>query len=386
VPVTVTAFDPFDNLATGFTGTVQFTTTDPIADLPADYTFVAADAGTHTFQATLKRAGAQSLSVAVTGLTGAQLSDIQVSPAGATKLGFVRVPANTFRLSPMPGPVTVQVQDAYDNPVGAMVPVTLSYGANPTGGRLRGATALANMAGLATFPKLQLTKPGVGYTLVANAPNLTTGPSDPITVYTASRLKVTVSSKTAVAGAPIAVTVMAVDPKGNVDSTYRGTVHFTSTAFPLADLPADYTFTAADAGTHTFAVSLNKAGLRRLLAVDTAKIGVRGRAAVTVTAGATAGFALTGLPKTLTVKVNVARAVVVTAVDAYGNRTTGYTGTVTFGGAGTVTSNRFDFTTGDRGRRLFRVTFPTPGAAQSLTVVDPNDPLLDGALTGITVI
>jgi hypothetical protein len=49
--VTVTAVDPFGQVALGYTGTVTFGTTDPDAGvvLPADYTFSAADLGMHTF-------------------------------------------------------------------------------------------------------------------------------------------------------------------------------------------------------------------------------------------------------------------------------------------------------------------------------------------------
>ena len=50
----MTARDAFGNLATGYTGTVSFASTDAQADLPGSYTFTAADAGTHTFSATLK--------------------------------------------------------------------------------------------------------------------------------------------------------------------------------------------------------------------------------------------------------------------------------------------------------------------------------------------
>jgi hypothetical protein len=36
-------------VVTGYTGTVHFSTNDPRATLPTDYTFTAADAGVHTF-------------------------------------------------------------------------------------------------------------------------------------------------------------------------------------------------------------------------------------------------------------------------------------------------------------------------------------------------
>src|SRR5437660_386762 len=38
-PVSITLTDRFGNVATGYTGTVHFTSSDPLATLPADYTF-----------------------------------------------------------------------------------------------------------------------------------------------------------------------------------------------------------------------------------------------------------------------------------------------------------------------------------------------------------
>ena len=46
--VTVTLTDSFGNVATGYAGTVHFTSTDGQAVLPANYTFTTADQGTHT--------------------------------------------------------------------------------------------------------------------------------------------------------------------------------------------------------------------------------------------------------------------------------------------------------------------------------------------------
>jgi YDG domain/Galactose oxidase, central domain len=62
---TVTAEDAFNNVTTGYTGTVHFTSSDAAAALPANYTFTSGtgnkDNGTHTFNATLNTAGAQSI-------------------------------------------------------------------------------------------------------------------------------------------------------------------------------------------------------------------------------------------------------------------------------------------------------------------------------------
>src|SRR5581483_3099858 len=58
---TLTALDAFGNTATGYLGTVHFTSSDAAAVLPANYKFVAADAGMHAFTATLNTVGTQSL-------------------------------------------------------------------------------------------------------------------------------------------------------------------------------------------------------------------------------------------------------------------------------------------------------------------------------------
>jgi len=65
VPVTVTvvALDANNHVATGYTGTVHFTTSDPNAAVPVlpNYTFVTGDHGQHTFQVTFPTTGAQTL-------------------------------------------------------------------------------------------------------------------------------------------------------------------------------------------------------------------------------------------------------------------------------------------------------------------------------------
>src|SRR5438876_1177379 len=59
--VTVTAQESYRNISPSYLGTAHFTSSDAQATLPANYAFVAADAGVHGFSATLKTAGSQSL-------------------------------------------------------------------------------------------------------------------------------------------------------------------------------------------------------------------------------------------------------------------------------------------------------------------------------------
>src|SRR5262249_51668897 len=85
--ITVTASTADGTTATGYTGTVHFSSSDPQAVLPPDYTFTAADNGTHTFSTALKSAGTQSLTatdVVIPRIAGSE-SGIVVSPAVASK-------------------------------------------------------------------------------------------------------------------------------------------------------------------------------------------------------------------------------------------------------------------------------------------------------------
>jgi hypothetical protein len=57
ISLTVTALDRYGNVATGYAGTIRFTSNDRAAVLPASYTFTARDAGVHAFTVTLKSPG-----------------------------------------------------------------------------------------------------------------------------------------------------------------------------------------------------------------------------------------------------------------------------------------------------------------------------------------
>jgi hypothetical protein len=82
--VTVTALDAYGNVATGYTGTVHFTSSDRTATLPADYTFTASESGVHTFKITLARTGTQSITATdtLTSSITATASGISVGDGG----------------------------------------------------------------------------------------------------------------------------------------------------------------------------------------------------------------------------------------------------------------------------------------------------------------
>jgi hypothetical protein len=232
--LTVTALDALGNTASGYRGTVHFTSSDPHpATLPADYTFTTADSGTHIFVdgVTLFTAGSPTVTATDT-----------VTPA---------------------------------------ITGTAAWTVNP-------------------------------------AP--------------ASRFGVVISAGLQTAGVAATLTVTALDAFGNTASPYRGTVHFTSSDPHPATLPADYTFTAADSGTHVFAsgVTLFTTGFsfsQTVTATDTLSPSIIGTAAVTLN-NAPASILRISAPSVL--YAGVAGTVTVTVVDPFGNTAYGYAGTVHF--------------------------------------------------------
>jgi hypothetical protein len=75
--VTVKALDACGNVAAGYRGKVHFTSSDPKAVLPADYTFTASDKGVHTFTLALVLRTAGSRTVRATDKATASITGFQ---------------------------------------------------------------------------------------------------------------------------------------------------------------------------------------------------------------------------------------------------------------------------------------------------------------------
>ena len=194
------------------------------------------------------------------------------------------------------------------------------------------------------------------------------------------------ASSGSTAGSSIAVSVTAHDGFGNQATGYAGTLSFTTSDHGAqTQLPAAYTFTSGDAGTHGFTVVLTTAGPQTVTASDGT---LTSTIAITVApAGATA-LQVSGLP-TSAVGAGTAFSATVTAVDAFGNVATGYQGTVHLttsdGNQGVVLPADYTFTPGDAGVHVFSAGFAliTLGA-ESITATDAAHPALSGS-GGVTV-
>jgi ELWxxDGT repeat protein len=277
--ITITAKYADGSTNSGYRGTVHFTSSDPQAVLPADYTFTAADVGVHTFSATLKTAGSQSINV----------SDTQAFGATGTQWVTTVNPAAAGRFT------------------------------------------------VAGFPT-------------------------PITAGTAGSL-----------------TLTAWDAYGNRATGYTGTVRFTSSD-SKAVLPGNYTFTAADAGAHSFSATLKTAGTQSVIATDTVIAAIVGTQNITVIAAAPSRLILSARSSG---KANSQFSLTVTVVDAYGNVATGYRGTLNFRSSDSTASlpTNYTFTAADLGVHTFTGLVLRKKGKQTITVADTLDSSITGSVS-----
>jgi hypothetical protein len=177
---TVTAHNEDHTVDTGYAGTIHFSSSDPQAVLPADYTFTAADAGVHTFMATLATAGPETVTtwdVPHGSISGAMTA--KVTPAAAAKLGFAQQPGNGVMDYPMPQQPVVVIEDEFGNlAASTSAEVTLAQVAGPAATlTCKPATSLTTVAGVAAFVACALDASGSGFVLRASAAGLASADS-----------------------------------------------------------------------------------------------------------------------------------------------------------------------------------------------------------------
>jgi hypothetical protein len=136
--VTVTAYDAYGNVVTGYTGTVSFGSSDREASLPPSYTFTPADQGSRTFLITLGTAGPQNVTVTA-GSAGQTITSnvaaLSVSPASSLELTWATLPPATVHNSYTAGLAAVGGYGSYT--------FKLAPGSSlPTGLKLMGAGIL----------------------------------------------------------------------------------------------------------------------------------------------------------------------------------------------------------------------------------------------------
>ena len=174
------------------------------------------------------------------------------------------------------------------------------------------------------------------------------------------------------AGIPFNATVTAQDQYNNTATSYAGTVKITlGTADPKATLPGNATLTN---GVKLFPMVLGTvgSGSQSVIATDTVTASITGTVFFSVNPGVATQYFFDLLPASVTAGASFTLRV--TALDANGNRATGYTGTAHFTSSdphpATLPAD-YTFTVADGGRHAFPLAFKlfiTP--SQTITATD----------------
>lgn len=285
---TLTVYDSFGDVSTVYTGWVAVATTDPRAPLTYVY-FTAADAGVKTIPVTLYTAGAQAVTISDyynSAVTVTQ-TGISVTAAAAASVSVTALHSTTAGVAQS---FAVSMLDAYGN-VATSYRGTLKFTSTDTQAVLPAAyTFTASDAGIHTFSMTFKSSGGQGLTVMdAVNPLLTSIQRDiPITPAAMAGFSLRAPSNVT-AGVAFAVTVQAVDAYGNIVTGYTGKVHFSGASGGGNLLPADYTFTAADAGSHQFAITFTSTGTQTIGVQDTVNGTFKGQTSVKVVTQTTSG-------------------------------------------------------------------------------------------------
>ena len=367
----VTAKDAYGNTATGYTGTVLFSSSDTLdsagSGLPSNYVFLSGDGGSKSFSAVLKTVGSQSITA-----TDTVTSSITGSQTGiAVTVG----PLDHIVITPSASTLTAGGQqtfvsksyDQYNNVIGIVTASTTWSIQNGAGGSWVQTTGTytSQYAGSAW------TVTGLYSGKIASA-SLTVNPG-PLSKFAFA------SIGTQTAGTAYSITITAQDAYGNTVPSYSGNPTLASSSWSGSKNIGTFS-----SGTKTGSVISTIAGSTTITATDDS---TGTSATFTVNPGAASVLLVSGF--TNPTVAGDAHNLVVTAKDAYGNTATGYTGTIHFTSsdalstAGSGLPANYAFQNSDGGSRSFSALLKTVGS-QSITTTDTTSSIT-GSQTGIVV-
>lgn len=368
---------------TAYDGTVQFTSSDPFAVLPASQVFSGTN-GTEQFTVTLNSTGEQSVTVTDTTrlATTGKSNTVEVTPlpTAATHLGVV-VDSITSPMG-MDEVVTLSVTplNSADQPVAlddylrfqssdknADLPSNTQFEAGPDGSMTF--TVTLNAPGEESITVTDLARPSIAGTVSV------------LSGGTIDHFNVSSSSTTAIAGTAKSLTITAVDPFNRTVASYTGTVELTSSDSNFQ--PITVTFKAANKGSVTIPVTFASPVSQALMVMDANKI--FGSDSISVVSPAThlvaaaensSGSKVTAITAGSTITLAVTALTAANKTDAQ------------FADSLQVTSNdkQAVITPGPlvNGVQIFTVTLATAGV-QTITVTDLSRPTLKVPAIKITV-
>jgi hypothetical protein len=232
--LTLGALTAGGNAAASYTGTVHFTSSDPTAQLPSDYTYSAGDAGTHTFTITVETAGPQTVTVADTVMPSLNASQFTMVGFGANfNIAAVAGSGQSAVVSTaFSTPFSVRVTDAYGNTVSGATAVFTAPGSGASGTFATGGSTTStqtNSSGVATAPSFTANSTTGQYAVSASVQGVQNSASFSLTNRAAPDYSVTVSpSALTIQQGASGTATFTVTPTGG----YAGTVQFTCSGLP----------------------------------------------------------------------------------------------------------------------------------------------------------
>jgi len=367
--VTVTAVDPSGATVPAYTGTVHLVSNDGAAELPADFTFSAADKGVKTVPVTFRTSGPRLL--VASGTVGGDMKGTfsTTSEPFTVKAG----PAHTMRLSDLPAEsesgaeVSFQVSfvDAFGNAAREYTTVLSVQSSDETAPAVPAVNLVEANQGLATV-RLTFFKAGVQSVTVQDTQKASVKASAEFRVRPGTAVAYAFSPlpATARAGEPVALTLTALDARGNRAHAYSGTARITSADTALQPT-ADAVFSQ---GVAHVSVAFRTPGNQTVTATEVGGTLTKTSNTVKVTPADAMRIVLSGTgPAT----AGGSATFTATVQDTFGNTVTDYQGTVGFSSTDSrvVLPSAYTFTEQDMGTRSFSATFKTAGM-QTLTVAD----------------
>lgn len=284
--VVVNVEDANGNTVTADHSQVTLTVTGPNGVVSAEAKTVTASNGIATFSnLSLTQAGNYYLTATDGALSRAVSGSFTVLPAAASKLVFIQQPTSIYVTGTMSEPVTVGVEDTYNNlitNVNSTVVLTIASGP----GNISGTTSATTNGGLATFSNLSFATPG-NYTLKANDGSLPSVLSNSFSV-TGDQLVFTTEPVNSVINTTLAPIVVSVEkPDGSVDTSVNASITISIASGPTGGALSGTNTAAAVNGVATFNnLSLSQRGNYILMAYNS-----------NILTGTTTSFAITGLPE-----------------------------------------------------------------------------------------
>ena len=382
--ITLTALDAYGNIASGYTGTARFSSSDAHATLAGNVTFVLANAGVVNVMGTTLVTADSNATVGANDTLQPSIAGtsrgIAVTPHGAAALVVSGASSGAAGHN---NTVAVTVVDMYNNTVTDYQGTVVWSSSDAAASLPDNAAFVLGDAGHHAFAGVMLVTAGTQSITVRDVADASIGGNQNnivINAGAATHLFIVDANTRVAAGSAQNFVVQARDIYGNIDPNFTGTVTVTSSD-SAAVLPTAFTYGPADAGAHVFTWRAGTVGSQTLTVSSGGLVGAQ--TAVTVDAATTAKFMVTGIANAA---AGVTGSMHVQAVDNFNNITPSYRGTVrvTSSDGRAILPNPYTFAAGDAGSQNFVVTLTTQGT-QSVTVTDLVDASINGSQNNITV-